>query len=161
MTPYGYRICHGKAQIDDTGAKALLTLFGLYLAGWSIRFCAAQAQIPYSVAARALSNPVYLGTAFYPAILDQKTYDAVQRERAERACSQNGAARQKGPAPRAVWQFRLRPGREPLPAGQDRAAWLYEQIETGPADAPARGYAVHMSRQARSALHRKLTAGRK
>ncbi len=86
MTPYGYRIVRGEALIDSEQALNLRTFFRLYLEGFTIEDAGHDAGIPKGNTGTAalLSNPVYLGTDFYPRILSDEVFQAVQAERAKR-----------------------------------------------------------------------------
>ena len=78
--PYGYSIERGRAVVVPEEAERLKTFFETYLSGCSIRIAGGSAGIAYSHAGlrRLLTSSVYLGTEYYPAILERETYDAVQ-----------------------------------------------------------------------------------
>ena len=77
LLPYGYRLENGVAIIDDNMADAVKQFFSNYLAGMGLTAAAKKAGFtPYHGSAkRILQNRHYLGDAFYPAILDEKTFD--------------------------------------------------------------------------------------
>ena len=77
LLPYGYRLENGVAIIDDNMADAVKQFFSNYLAGMGLTAAAKKAGFtPYHGSAkRILQNRHYLGDAFYPAILDETTFD--------------------------------------------------------------------------------------
>ncbi len=86
-TPYGYRIENGKAVVDETTAEQVKALFQSYLTGDSLATAAKKAGIEafHAGIGRMLQNKRYLGDAYYPAITDPDTFEAVQLERIKRA----------------------------------------------------------------------------
>ena len=77
-TPYGYRIENGCAVINEDEAA---------LAGMAQSKAAIEAGIEayHSSAKRLMQNRHYLGDDFYPAIIDQETFDKAEAIRLERA----------------------------------------------------------------------------
>ncbi len=84
---YGYTVVDGKAKVDETQAAQVRTLYDNYLAGDSLYKAAAKAGICtwHGQASRMISNSTYLGTEFYPAIIDEETFQKAQEERHKRA----------------------------------------------------------------------------
>lgn len=109
MTPYGYRIREGKAQIETNEAQRLRTFFKLYLNGFTIDDAAHDAGINRSQTAyRAmLSNQVYLGNVFYPRIIPDDVFQKVQSEREKRNTRPPGIAACKLLAIPPAKSFRL------------------------------------------------------
>ena len=85
--PFGYQIENGHAVIDEIAAKQLNTLFEEYIAGAALATAADKAGISatHSVIGRMLRNEKYLGTDFYPAIIDKASFEAAEVERMKRA----------------------------------------------------------------------------
>lgn len=85
--PFGYQIENGHAVIDEIAAKQLSTLFEEYIAGAALATAATTAGISatHSVIGRMLRNEKYLGTDFYPAIIDKELFEAAGVERMKRA----------------------------------------------------------------------------
>ena len=68
--PYGYRIEDGKALADEVAAEKLKSFFNEYL-------------VCGSMLGRMLKNRVYLGTDFYPRLIDDDTFQKAQELRGE------------------------------------------------------------------------------
>ena len=85
-TPYGYRIENGAAVIHEEEAAQIRKMYEGYLGGLSLVASAAEAGITmkHSSAKRMMQNSHLLGDDFYPAIIDQETYDAFEAERQRR-----------------------------------------------------------------------------
>ena len=79
---YGYRLENGRAVADESEIQRIHIFIKKYLSGSSIPVSGRCAGIEKSKSAlrRILSNPVYLGTDFYPQVLTKRTYNRVQRE---------------------------------------------------------------------------------
>lgn len=84
-TPYGYRIVNGVAVIEEEKAEKIRKLYERYLSGITLRRAAKEMGICHGTAGRILRNKHYLGDAYYPAIIDQATFDATEMKRKERA----------------------------------------------------------------------------
>ena len=84
--PYGYKIEGGLAVIIPEEAEKLQTFLDIYLKGSSIQASAKSAGLPHAPASlrRMLSNPLYLGTDYYPPIVAPETFAAVQTALAQR-----------------------------------------------------------------------------
>lgn len=102
---YGYRIENGKAVIVEEEAAKLRRFIRNYLSGNSVKSAAEAAGITLSATAvrHMLSNPVYLGDRYYPAILTKRTYNRVQREIASRS---HNATRGAAPPVPVCTEFR-------------------------------------------------------
>ena len=83
---YGYRIVGGKAVVNDEEAEMIRTTAENYLSGMSFVKAAEAAGLTrnHGTVRKMLENPNYLGTDFYPAILDEKTFYAIAVERNKR-----------------------------------------------------------------------------
>ena len=86
-TPYGYSIENGCATIKEDEAYKIRKLYENYLSGMALAKAAAAAGIEtyHGTAKRLMENRHYLGDDFYPAIIDQETYDKAAAIRLERA----------------------------------------------------------------------------
>lgn len=85
--PYGYVIEDGNAVIDEVSAKQVRLLYDNYLSGDSLQNAASKAGINtwHGTVSKMLSNKKYLGTRYYPAIIERDLFDTVQEERHRRA----------------------------------------------------------------------------
>jgi hypothetical protein len=86
-TPYGYSIENGCATIKDDEAGKIRKLYENYISGMALAKAAAAAGIEtyHGTAKRLMENRHYLGDDFYPAIIDQETFDEAAAIRLERA----------------------------------------------------------------------------
>ena len=83
--PYGYRIVNGMAEPDPGEHEKLLRFYEHYLEGWSLEMCRSSIGIDWSIRGLRdiLDNPVYMGTDYYPPLIDGETWNAA-KEAAER-----------------------------------------------------------------------------
>ena len=84
MIPYGYRIENGHAVINQAEAAALRQLFTRFIGHNPLKVCAEHIPHAPQTCKKMLSNPIYLGTDFFPAIITQTAFDAAQKELAGR-----------------------------------------------------------------------------
>lgn len=86
-TPYGYRIENGKAVVNEEQAAQIRKLYEGYLSGMALMEAAKVAglKLYHGSAKRIIQNPHYLGDDYYPAIIDQNTYDMALAELQKRA----------------------------------------------------------------------------
>lgn len=86
-TPFGYRIENGKAVVNEEQAAQIRTLYEGYLGGLALMEAAKVAglKLYHGSAKRMMQNRHYLGDAYYPAIIDQTTFDAALVEQQKRA----------------------------------------------------------------------------
>jgi len=87
MALYGYKIKDGKACIDKEKAANVQKLFDGYINGLALRTAALEAGIDtfHGSAGRMLKNKKYIGTEYYPAIVDEEIFQKAQIERENRA----------------------------------------------------------------------------
>ena len=120
-TPYGYRIENGIAVIDVDAADKLRNLYKNYLAGMGLMSAAAEVGIDayHGSVKRLLSNKHHLGDAFYPAIIDERTFVKAQEEitRRAEALGRNG-------------RKRLGELTEHFDSPVQQAEYIYSQIES-------------------------------
>lgn len=90
-TPYGYIIENGQAVIDELNAERVRMLFREYIECGSMRAAAKKVGIDktHSVIGRFLKNKVYVGTEYYPQIINEDIFAKAQEIRANNAKSQN------------------------------------------------------------------------
>ena len=89
--PYGYKIEAGVAVQDEKSAEAIKKLFDIFIECKSMRAAAKASGIEktHSVIGRIIKNEVYLGTDFYPQLIDEETFNKAQEVRSSNARSQN------------------------------------------------------------------------
>ena len=133
-TPFGYRIENGVAVIDEDAAGKLRTLYANYLDGMSLKNAANEAGIEtyHASAKRLLMTEHYLGDDFYPAIIDQETYDAfeVERQRREQALGRDKRKKKTIEARPAPTAFRMRKSVTVNTDPYKQAEYLYSLIES-------------------------------
>jgi len=84
--PYGYRNEKGKAVINEEQAEQVRMIFKGYLSGLAY-VPAAEAvglKLNHPSVKRILQNKRYLGDKYYPAIIDQETFERAEAERFNR-----------------------------------------------------------------------------
>lgn len=84
--PYGYKIENGKAVIDEEKATQVRKLYEEYLSGLAYIPAAEAAglNLYHTGAKKIMQNRHYLGDEFYPAIIDNETFEAAEVERVKR-----------------------------------------------------------------------------
>ena len=84
--PFGYRIENGRAVIDEKEAGQIREIYSGYLSGLSYINAAKEVGLDmgHTSVKNLLQNKRYLGDDFYPAIIDQETFKAVESERLRR-----------------------------------------------------------------------------
>ena len=126
--PYGYQIIDGKAVPHPEESKKLQVFFDRYVNhGDSVAAAAAMAEIQMvkESCRRMLTNPVYLGTDYYPQLI---TPDLMEKARQAMAVKRKGYVGRKGSRLKPIpvrTQFTFIPGKAPK---TNRASWLYDQI---------------------------------
>ena len=122
-TPYGYRIENGTAVIHKEEAAQISLVASAAEAGITMK---------HSSAKRMMQNSHLLGDDFYPAIIDQETYDAfeAERQRREKTLGRNKRKKKTMEARPAPTAFRMR---KPVTVNTDpykQAEYLYSLIES-------------------------------
>ena len=89
--PYGYKIENGIAYIDEPVAEKIRALFQNFIECKSMRAAADKVGIEktHSVVGRLIKNDIYLGTEFYPQIIDDETFYKANEIRSNNAKNQN------------------------------------------------------------------------
>ena len=84
--PFGYRLKNGKPVICEEEANKIRAIYTGYLSGLS--FAAAADKVGLDLYHGTVRNMMrdkrYLGTGFFPAIIDEETFNAVEIERRRR-----------------------------------------------------------------------------
>ena len=132
-TPFGYRIENGTAVIDEAAATQIRDLYKNYLSGLSLTNAAKEAGLTllHSGAKRMMQNRHYLGDDFYPAIIDQASFDAVSAELNKRSTQLGRNDRYIAPtAKKPPTAFRLGDITENYENPIRQAEYLYSLIES-------------------------------
>ena len=132
-TPFGYRIENGTAVIDEAAATQIRDLSKNYLSGLSLTNAAKEAGLTllHSGAKRMMQNRHYLGDDFYPAIIDQASFDAVCAELNKRSTQLGRNDRYIAPiVKRPPTAFRLGDITENYENPIRQAEYLYSLIES-------------------------------
>ena len=99
-TPYGYEIRNGRICVSSMEGNVVIELFRAYANGASFKALAEQMRsrgIPYhdgeaawdkNKIARILNCSAYLGTAEYPALIDQNLYEKARARKPACAMSE-------------------------------------------------------------------------
>ena len=130
--PYGYRIVNGMAEPDPREHEKLLQLYVHYLEGWPLKKCQTLIGIDRSIRGirSILDNPVYLGTDYYPPLIDGETWQAAKEAAERRGAHLMGkkSYTPRQPVPIHTW-FEMGPDAE-LPVGDptELAAAMYARI---------------------------------
>lgn len=132
-TPYGYSIKNGCATINEDEAGKIRKLYENYISGMALVKAAAAAGIEtyHGTAKRLMENRHYLGDDFYPAIIDQETYDkaaAIRLERAEKLGRLNRKKNEKLEIPPI--SFRMAVAKHHYEDPRLQAEYLYSLIES-------------------------------
>lgn len=127
--PYGYQIIDGKAVQDPVESRKLRVFFDRYVNhGDSVAAAAAMAEIQMAKEScrRMLTNPVYLGTDYYPQLI---TPALMEKAKQAMTVKRKGYVGRKGSRLKPIpvrTQFTFNPSKAPE---TNRASWLYDQIQ--------------------------------
>ena len=125
---YGYKIVNGKAVIDEAEREIMMSFIGYYLDGFSIKKSKEMSGIGFASGTlrHLLDNETYLGTDFYPPIIEEALFNRIAIERASRT---HGATRSPDPVQPVYRNFAyIRPAE--LPGDPALAAQLmYDSIK--------------------------------
>ena len=127
---YGYDIINGKAVINREEAANVVGLYEGYLEGLSM--AKAGAMIPRTQVSigHMLENRQYLGTEFYPPIIDQKLFERVQDARAARYVpGRQGGSKRRREAQPIYNSFRLSKRPKVTTGGVEALASVYKLVE--------------------------------
>ena len=123
--PYGYRIENAAAVIDEPAAEKIRQLYRKYLECGSMRAI----DKTHSVIGRLLKNKVYLGTDYYPQIVDEEIFEKVQELRGSNARSQNRIREYEAPPELELKDYKLGKVEEKYTDPYKQAEYAYSMIE--------------------------------
>ena len=89
--PYGYLIENGEAKVDERAAQTIRDLFAAFIECKSMSAAATMIGLnkAHATIGRILKNKIYIGTDFYPQIVDEGTFRKVNELRMKNAIEQN------------------------------------------------------------------------
>lgn len=130
-TPYGYKIINAQAVVDDPIAEKVRQLYAEYLESGSMRAAAKKVGIEktHSVIGRLLKNKVYVGTDYYPQIVDGEIFKKVQELRGSNARSQNRIKEFEAPPELELKDYKLDKVEEKYTDPYQQAEYAYSMIE--------------------------------
>lgn len=130
-TPYGYRIENAAAVIDEPAAEKIRQLYREYLESGSMRAAATKVRIEktHSVIGRLLKNEVYLGTDYYPQIVDEEIFEKVQELRDSNARRQNRIREYEAPPELELKDYKLGKVEEKYTDPYKQAEYAYSMIK--------------------------------
>ena len=126
---YGYKVENGKVCIVEEEARVLRVLFDNYLSGMSLHSAAENAglHLPHGSVKKLLTRRIYIGDAYYPAIIDREIFTRVNSEVLHRAAKHNQGKRLKDPP--IFKDFSMKAPKEQFPDPKQQAEYLYSLIE--------------------------------
>jgi len=132
--PFGYKVVDGCAVIDEVESKQLKDIYQYYFEGMSLINAARKAglNLQHASVKRMLSNKKYLGTDYYPQIIDKETQNRFLEELDKRA-DKLGRLERK-PKERAIvkipTQFCFKPSDTSYVDPFEQAQYIYSLIES-------------------------------
>ena len=133
-TPFGYRIENGVAVVSEKEAAQIRKLYEGYIDGLSLVATAVEVglTLKHTSVKCIMQNPHLLGDDFYPAIINQETYDAFEAERKRREKALGRDKREKKPteARRAPTSFRMSKALSVNDDPYKQAEYIYSLIES-------------------------------
>ena len=126
---YGYKIINGKAVIDEQEAGVIVSIFNGYLSGLSMKAAAVNTGVPmqHSSVKRILTQDIYIGTDYYPAIISRETFAKANGRRLHRANLHSHEKRYTAPPIHKAFNLAEAEIRFNEPAQQ--AEYIYSLIE--------------------------------
>ena len=129
--PYGYRIKDGAGAICEEEAENIRKIYEMYLSGMGLQAIADTLGLKlfHGGVSRIIDNKKYLGTAFYPKIVDEELFNKAAEEKERRAVKLKRTDRikvvEKEPA---CYSFIMRKAKEKYDDPFVQASYLYGLI---------------------------------
>lgn len=129
-TPYGHRIENGIAVVDEVDAERIKALYQENIDCKSMRAAAKKAGIDktHSVIGRILKNKVYIGTVYYPQIIDEDIFAKAQEIREHNVRSQNRIGIYRPHSKAEIGAFKIRKIEEKYKNTHKQEEYAYSQI---------------------------------
>lgn len=131
--PVGYKIVDGCAVADEPTVKQIKETYRYYFEGKSLVDAAKKAgfKMKHSTVKRMLSNKKYLGTDYYPQIIDEETIERFQEELTRRAGNLGRLDRKSKDRKKTIpTSFYFKPAEQTFPDPFEQAEYIYSLIES-------------------------------
>ena len=131
--PLGYKIVDGCAVTDEPTVKQIKATYRYYFEGKSLVDAAEEAgfKMNHATVKRMLSNKKYLGTDYYPQIIDEETIERFQEELTRRAGNLGRLDRKcKEMNITIPTSFRFKPAELTFAAPFEQAEYIYSLIDS-------------------------------
>lgn len=131
--PLGYKIVDGCAVVDETAAEQISATYRYYFEGKSLVDAAKEAgfKMKHATVKRMLSNKKYLGTDYYPQIIDEETQTRFLEELTRRAGNLGRLDRRcKEHNKKIPTAFHFKPADLTFPDSFEQAEYIYSLIES-------------------------------
>lgn len=129
--PYGYRIEDGRAVFDEEKSEKVRTLFCEYINLGSIQAANKVAGIDkvHPFLGAMLKNRTYLGTDYYPRLIDDETFEKVQSLRRERAVQLGRVDMRPKSKEKKIYHYEARKVGRKFSDPYEQAQYAYSQIK--------------------------------
>ncbi|PRT78201.1 hypothetical protein C6A25_00890 [Streptococcus anginosus] len=131
--PLGYKIVDGCAVVDEPTVEQIKATYRYYFEGKSLVDAAKEAGLKMNHASvkRMLSNKKYLGTNYYPQIIDEETIERFQEELTRRASNLGRLDRKSKERNKTVpTTFHFKPADLTFADSFEQAEYIYSLIES-------------------------------
>ena len=131
--PLGYKIVDGCAVVDELIVGQIKATYRYYFEGKSLVDAAKKAgfKMNHATIKRMLSNKKYLGTDYYPQIIDEETMEKFQEELTRRASNLGRLDRKYKEHNKTVpTAFHFKPADLTFPDPFEQAEYIYSLIES-------------------------------
>ena len=131
--PLGYKIVDGCAVADEPTVKQIKETYRYYFEGKSLVDAAKKAgfKMNHATVKRMLSNKKYLGTDYYPQIIDEKTQERFLEELTRRAGNLGRLDRKSKDRNKTIpTSFYFKPSEQTFPDPFEQAEYIYSLIES-------------------------------
>ena len=131
--PLGYKIVDGCAVVDELTVEQIKATYRYYFEGKSLVDAAKEAgfKMNHATVERMLSNKKYLGTDYYPQIIDEETIERFLEELTRRAGNLGRLDRKcKERNTTIPISFRFKPAELTFADPFEQAEYIYSLIES-------------------------------
>ena len=131
--PLGYKIVDGCAVVDEPTVKQIKETYKYYFEGKSLVDAAKEAgfKMKHTTVKRMLSNKKYLGTDYYPQIIDEETIERFQEELTRRAANLGRLGRKGRERNKVIpTAFHFKTAEFTFPDPFEQAKYIYSLIES-------------------------------